>query len=95
MVHTQISNNPKVELCFNDFTNGVQVRVTGVLEIVENKELKDEICEHPSRKFLKPWRDSGPLDNFYNTFMVYRLVGGKAVSWTMATNFAPKEELSL
>ena len=95
MVHHQISNNPKVELCFNDSKNGVQVRVSGALEIVEDKALKDEICDHPSRKFLKPWRESGPLENFYDTFKVYRLTGGKAVCWTMETNFAPKEEIVL
>ncbi|HBU70421.1 MAG TPA: pyridoxamine 5'-phosphate oxidase [Elusimicrobia bacterium] len=94
-LHGQILANPKVELCFNDFKNGVQVRVSGKLEIVEDNKLKDEICEHPTRKFLKPWRESGALENFYNTFMVYRLKGGKAVTWTMATNFAPKTEVTL
>ncbi|OGC18622.1 pyridoxamine 5'-phosphate oxidase [candidate division WOR-1 bacterium RIFOXYC2_FULL_37_10] len=94
-VHKQIAKNPKVEMCFNDFKNGVQVRVAGTLEIVEDKVLKDEICEHPSRKFLKDWRESGTLDDFYNSFKVYRLKGGKAVSWTMETNFAPKVEIVL
>ncbi len=95
MVHNQITKNPKVELCFNDFQKGIQVRVTGKLEIVEDKALKDEICNHPSRKFLKSWRESGTLDDFYNGFKVYRLIGGKAVWWTMATNFAPKVEVIL
>ncbi|MCX5750871.1 MAG: pyridoxamine 5'-phosphate oxidase family protein [Candidatus Saganbacteria bacterium] len=94
-VHHQIESNPKVELCFNDFKNGVQVRVSGKLEILEDKVLKDEMYAHPSRQFLKPWRESGPLKDFYNTFKVYRLSGGKAVTWTMATNFAPKEEVLL
>lgn len=95
MVHHQITENPKVEFCFNDFQKGIQVRVTGKLEIVEDNALKDEICEHPSREFLKPWRESGPLEDFYNSFKVYRLTGGKAVWWTMETNFAPKEEVVL
>jgi pyridoxamine 5'-phosphate oxidase len=95
MVHHQITDNPKVELCFNDFQKGIQVRVTGVLEIVEDKALKDEICGHPSRKFLKPWRESGQLADFYNQFKVYRLVGGKAVWWTLESNFAPKIEVIL
>jgi pyridoxamine 5'-phosphate oxidase len=95
MVHRQISENPKVELCFNDFKKGAQVRVSGSLEIVEDKALKDEIYEHPSRKFVKPWRESGPLKDFYNDFKVYRLKGGKAVWWTMELNFAPKTEVIL
>ena len=43
-VFKQIQNNPKAELCFN--ANGVQIRVTGKLEVVNNPELKDEICNH-------------------------------------------------
>ena len=95
MVHRQITGNPKVEICFNDYQKGIQVRVTGVLEIVEDNALKDEICAHPSRQFLKPWRESGPLGNFYTTFKVYRLAGGKAVWWTLKTNFAPEEVIVL
>lgn len=94
-VHRQILKNPKAELCFNDLKNGVQVRVSGELEIVEDNALKDRICAHPSRVFLKPWRESGELKDFYNQFKVYRLKGGKAVVWTMATNFAPKEVVTL
>lgn len=94
-VHRQILKNPKAELCFNDFKNGVQVRVSGELEIVEDNALKDRICAHPSRVFLKPWRESGELKDFYRQFIVYRLKGGKAVAWTMATNFAPKEVVAL
>lgn len=94
-VHSQIAANPKVELCFNDFQNGVQVRVAGKLEIVEDNKLKDEIYAHPSRGFLKLWRESGELKNFYEQFKVYRLKDGRAVVWTMATNFAPKEEIVL
>lgn len=94
-VHQQIAINPKVELCFNDFKNGVQLRVSGKLEIIEDKGVKDEIYAHPTRQFLKPWRESGELKDFYNNFMVYRLKGGKAVVWTMETNFAPKTEIVL
>ncbi len=62
----------------------------------EEKTLKEEIYAHPSRVFLKPWRENnGPMADFYNKLKVYRLKGGQAVVWTMATNFAPKEEISL
>ena len=72
-VYKQVSRNPKVELCFNDFTKNVQLRVSGTLEIVDDNRLKDEISNHPSRGFLKAWRERGPIQDFYNTFVVFRL----------------------
>ncbi len=95
MLHDQITKNPKVEFCFNDLKNGIQIRVTGTLEIVKDKALKDEICEHPTRKFLKSWREAGTLNDFYASIQVYRMTNGKAVIWTMETNFAPKVEVTL
>lgn len=92
-VYRQIVNNPKVELCFNG--NGTQVRVSGELEIVNDNRLKDEISEHPSRAFLKPWKESGKLSDFYNSFVVFRLKDGVANTWTIEKNFAPKEEIQL
>ncbi len=94
-VFKQISKNSNVELCFNDFKNNIQVRVSGKLEEVVDNAYKDEICAHPSRAFLKPWRESGPLKDFYSTFKVFRLKNGKATIWTMETNFAPKTEVLL
>lgn len=94
-VYKQIAVNPKVELCFNDFKGGIQVRVSGELEIVEDNNLKDEISEHPSRVFLKPWKESGELQDFYKTFAVFRLKNGIATYWTMEKNFAPKEQIIL
>lgn len=94
-VYRQITANPKAELCFNDYKNGVQVRVSGKLELVEDNALKDEIAAHPTREFIRQWRANGLFKDFYNEFKVYRLKGGKAVCWTMATNFAPKQEVVL
>ena len=94
-VYQQITKNPKVELCFNDFQKGIQIRVAGKLELLEDQALKEEIYEHPTRKFLKSFRESGNLGDFDKTFKVYCLKGGRAVCWTMATNFAPKEEILL
>lgn len=72
-VYKQVCQNPKVELCFNDFTKNIQLRVTGTLEIVDDNSLKDEMSNHPSRGFLKSWRERGPIQDFYNTFVVFRL----------------------
>ncbi len=94
-LHKQIINNPKVELCFNDSKSGIQVRVSGELEIVEDINLKDEITEHPTRKFLKAWKENGTLQDFYNALVVYRLKNGIATTWSMETNFEPKNRISL
>lgn len=94
-VYSQIVQNPKVEFCFVDHKRNIQVRVSGKLEIVDDDNLKDEICAHPTRKFLKGWRESGPLEDFYKTFAVFRLRNGLATTWTMETNFAPKEFVQL
>lgn len=92
-VYKQVVKNPKVELCFNG--NGTQVRVSGELEIVDDNTLKDTISEHPTRKFLKPWKESGELADFYSSFIVFRLKNGIAATWTIEKNFAPKEEIQL
>ncbi len=49
-VFSQIKKNPKAELCFS--ANGIQIRVTGVLEQVSDEKLRAEIFAHPTRKFL-------------------------------------------
>lgn len=94
-VYAQICQNPKVELCFNDYQSGCQLRVRGQLEIVDDNSLKDEIANHPSRTFLKPWKENGELSDFYQTFVVFKLTGGTAITWTMDTNFAPKVDTLL
>jgi len=94
-VYKQIMNNQKVELCFNDFGKGIQVRVRGSLKLVDDNALKDEISKHPTRQFVKDWKESGALEDFYHTFVVFRLRNGLATIWTMETNFAPKEEIIL
>lgn len=94
-LYRQLSANPKAELCFNDPENNIQLRVFGDFTEVDDVALKDEICAHPSRAFLKPWRESGPLSNFYETFRVFKMVHGTAVPWSMETNFAPKVKVAL
>lgn len=94
-VFKQIENNKNVEMCFYDSKSNVQIRVRGELEIVEDDDLKDEISEHPSRQFLKPWKQSGSLKDFYNSFKVFRLKNGRALVWTFETNFAPKTDVIL
>ncbi|MCG2730599.1 MAG: pyridoxamine 5'-phosphate oxidase family protein [Acetobacterium sp.] len=94
-VYAQIQKNPKVECCFNDFKTGRQLRVRGQLEIVNDNALKDEIANHPSRAFLKPWKESGELSDFYQTFAVFKMTDGVGVTWTMETNFEPNVDVAL
>ncbi|MBQ3601978.1 MAG: pyridoxamine 5'-phosphate oxidase family protein [Lachnospiraceae bacterium] len=88
-VYQQIMKNPKVELCFQG--QGIQVRVTGVLEQVDDENLRTEIFEHPTRKFLQAWKEQG-IDGLLH---IFRLKNGKAVTWTMETNFDEKKLIQL
>ncbi len=88
-VNKQLSVNPQVELCFNNYQTNIQIRVSGSVELVDDLDFKKEIVEH--RAFLKPWvEESG-----YGMLAVYRLKNGTATIWSMETNFAPKEFIKL
>ncbi|HWP97591.1 MAG TPA: pyridoxamine 5'-phosphate oxidase family protein [Syntrophomonadaceae bacterium] len=94
-VYAQIMQNPRVELCFNDFKQGIQLRVSGELELLDDKDLKDEISQHPSRKFLRDWKESGNLQEFYDQFAVFQLQPVQASVWTMDKNFTGKENIQM
>lgn len=88
-VFKQIMENPKAELCFQG--QGSQIRVSGILEQVNDEKLKNEIFNHPSREFLRAWKENG-IDMLLQIFC---LKNGTAVEWTMATNFEEKKPISL
>lgn len=88
-VYKQMMENPKVELCFQ--ANGLQIRVTGEMELIEDEALKEEIMNHPSRAFLQAWKEMG-IDHLLS---IFRMKNGTAVTWTMETNFAEKEPVKL
>lgn len=88
-VHRQLQANPQAELCFYNPDKGLQVRISGTVEVLEDLELKKQIVEdHP---FLKEWVDK----EGYDVLVVYCLKHGKATPWTMETNFKPKEYIQL
>ena len=87
-IHQQILKNPEVELCFNDLKGGIQVRVSGRAEIIDDIEFKKKVVE--KRPFMKPTVEKQGLD----VVALYR-VKGKATVWTMATNFEPKTYVDL
>lgn len=88
-VFAQIKSNPKSEMCFEG--NGVQIRVTGTLEQVNDENLREEIFNHPTRKFLHAWKDNG-IDELLEIFV---MKNGTAVEWTMEKNFDKKETVAL
>ncbi len=87
-LYKQLSQNPNVELCFNNYEDGIQVRVSGAVEAVDDVGLKDEIIAQ--RPFLKQRVEEGG----YEAMAVYRLKGVAHV-WTSATNLAPKTYIQL
>jgi uncharacterized pyridoxamine 5'-phosphate oxidase family protein len=87
-IHRQVKENPEVELCFNDFKNMIQVRVSGRAEIKEDLTLKQKVVA--DRPFMKPTVDA----EGYDVVALYRLKGRAAV-WTMADNFTPKTYIEL
>lgn len=88
-VFAQIQKNPKAEMCFQG--RDVQLRVTGTLELVEDEALREEIFNHPTRKFLQAWKEQG-IDGM---LQVFRMRYGSAVTWTMESNFDKKNPVSL
>ena len=88
-VYKQIMANPKAEFCFNG--DGVQIRVTGVLKLINDDKLKEEIFNHPSRKFLNAWKENG-IDHLLQIFVMRNC---EAVTWTMETNFEEKKPVKI
>jgi len=95
-VYHQILKNPNVQVCFYDNSQNIQIRVRGVLEKIDDISLKEEISNHPSRKFMQGWKaNCATIDDFYKMFSVFCLKKGIANVWTFETNFAPKEDITL
>ena len=88
-VHRQLQTNPQVELCFYNQEQGLQVRIDGTVEVLEDLELKKRVvADFP---FLKEWVDK----EGYEVLICYCLKNAKATTWTMETNFKPKEFIQL
>jgi uncharacterized pyridoxamine 5'-phosphate oxidase family protein len=81
-VSSQLKANPKVEVCFYnnpaELGDAKQLRVTGEVEFLEDKETLDKAYE--TRAFLEQiaGRPLRPL------IEVYRISSGEAHFWTMA-----------
>ena len=85
----QITANPAIELCFYNADEGCQVRIEGTAVPLEDLELKKEIVG--KFEFLKPWIES----EGYEVLAPYRVKDARATTWTMETNFEPKQYTDL
>ncbi len=88
-VHKQLQANPATELCFYNAEQGLQVRIEGAVEMLDDLELKKKVVE--AFTFLKPWVES----QGYEVMICYRLNNARALTWTMETNFEPKQYIQL
>ena len=84
-VFKQIAKNPEVEACY--FAKGIQVRVRGKMEILEDTALKMEIIE--KRPFLKP------MYAVNTEGMGVMRLKGKATTWSMQDMGAPMTFIDL
>ena len=72
-VYKQLGENPDMEVCY--FGRGMQVRVRGIIEELEDDDLKRDIVTN--RSFLQPMDEAG-----YANMALFRL-RGKATSWAI------------
>lgn len=88
-LNKQLSANPQAELCFNNYQDSVQIRISGSVELAEDLEFKKEVVA--KREFLKPWIEQMG----YEALSVYRLKNGLTTIWTFKANFEPKSYIKL
>ncbi|MBN2589364.1 MAG: pyridoxamine 5'-phosphate oxidase family protein [Sedimentisphaerales bacterium] len=88
-IYKQLQANPAMEMCFFNQENGLQVRIEGSVELLDDLDLKKQVVEVFT--FLKPFVES----KGYEVLICYRVKNAKAVCWTMKTNFEPKEYIDL
>ncbi|HAR63659.1 MAG: pyridoxamine 5'-phosphate oxidase family protein [Candidatus Margulisiibacteriota bacterium] len=86
-LYRQVMANPNVETCFNDFQQGIQIRVSGVAQEIKDMDFKKEIVS--KREFLQKMIESNAAS--YETLAVFYIKNCVATPWTMAANFATKE----
>ncbi len=86
-IYEQITKNNHVEICFN--STDMQVRVQGVVEILDDQRLKKEMIEvRPYLKTLTAYGDSDCL-------VAFRVVECKAAVWRPQTNLEPAKYIDI
>ncbi len=84
-VYRQLKNNPRIEVCFITPKFEKMMRVTGVVEFLDNPKLRARLLEE--RPFLKAFV-KGPNDDLLT---IFRIPAGEAWFWTMADNLKEAE----
>ncbi len=84
-VYTQLSRNPKIELCYCSKDFRTMLRIAGKIEIIEDREKKQRLLNE--RDYLKSF--GGKVDD--PRFILLRLSHGKARFWTIQQNMREKE----
>ncbi|MCW4009289.1 MAG: pyridoxamine 5'-phosphate oxidase family protein [Candidatus Bathyarchaeota archaeon] len=86
----QLKANPTVEVCWfnNKREGGVMLRVTGKAEFLNDLKLQEKVIS--DRPFLKAFG----LTASSPELVIFRIAKGKAYTWTMETNLAPKQKIS-
>ncbi|MBO7625985.1 MAG: pyridoxamine 5'-phosphate oxidase family protein [Paludibacteraceae bacterium] len=92
-LYKQLITDPRSEVCFN--AGKYQIRVEGNFELVDDVNLKREIINHPSRKFLQGWIAEQGEQAVIDFIQVFRMQHGKAHVWTFEDNFKAKEYVTL
>ncbi len=82
-LHAELQKNPRVELCFFDPKENIQVRVRGGAMLTGSQALVDEIITN--REFLKAIIKEKGKD----AVAVYRVIDCEYNVWSMADNLSP------
>jgi len=88
-LHKQLIANPAVEACFYRPADICQVRVSGFVDLVEDRGLKDEMVDR------YPFLGKVVRGNDLDSLAVYRLSNGSAVIWTRGQDGEEKQPLFL
>lgn len=84
-VYRQLSANPNIELCYCSKDFRKMLRITGKIEIVDDREKKQQLLNE--RDYLKSF--GGKVDD--PRFILLRLSHGKARFWTIQQNMRESE----
>jgi pyridoxamine 5'-phosphate oxidase len=88
-IYKQLVKNPKVELCYHSPAKGMQLRVNGTAEFLEDQGLKEEVVN--ARPFLKPLVEA----EGYSVIKIFRVANASVYVWTREKNFVPKDYIKL
>ncbi len=77
-VFEQLSRNPRIELCYCSRDFSKMMRITGEIEIVDDRAKKQRLIDE--RDYLRNFNADDPQ------FILLRLSHGKARFWTMTNN---------